>query len=166
MNHVIFPCPCCSHTRIAYSIGDRSVRMNDRLECLDCGLVMETDHEPYTALKKWNTRPAGATWKVFLDDLRETPDDWVRAYWPEEVIELLKTGSVAELSLDHDLGDDEHGTGYHVLVWLEEQVICHGFKPPKINVHSANSSARLKMDAAINSIEKHAFSLRQSEGPA
>jgi hypothetical protein len=97
--------------------------------------------------------------KVFLDDVRETPDGWVRAYWPEEVIELLKTHNVAELSLDHDLGDDEHGTGNDVLLWLEEQVVCHGFKPPKIAVHSANPPAHMKMQAAINSIKQHALSL-------
>ena len=37
--------------------------------------------------------------KVYLDDERATPDGWVRAWWPVEVIELLKTGQVSELSL-------------------------------------------------------------------
>jgi len=92
--------------------------------------------------------------KVFLDDERATPEGWVRAYWPEEVIALLETASVAEISLDHDLGDDEHGTGYTVLLWLEEQVALHGRIPPKLGVHSANSSARLKMEAAIASIAR------------
>jgi hypothetical protein len=93
--------------------------------------------------------------KVFLDDERATPEGWVRTYWPEEVITLLNAGAVTELSLDHDLGDDEHGTGYTVLLWLEEQVAVHGLLPPQIiRVHSANSSARLKMQAAIDSIER------------
>ncbi|MGL1250664.1 cyclic-phosphate processing receiver domain-containing protein [Vibrio parahaemolyticus] len=26
------------------------------------------------------------------------------------------------MSLDHDLGDDEHGTGYDVVLWIEEAV--------------------------------------------
>ena len=94
--------------------------------------------------------------KVFLDDERSTPNGWVRTFWPEEVIELLKTGQVTELSLDHDLGDDKHGTGYTVLLWLEEQVALYGMRPPKLRVHSANSSARLKMNAAIEAIEHHA----------
>lgn len=94
--------------------------------------------------------------KVFLDDVRVTPEGWVRTFWPEEVIALLKTGQVTEFSLDHDLGDDEHGTGYTVLLWLEEQVAMHGLVPPAIRVHSANSAARLKMEAAIASIERHA----------
>jgi hypothetical protein len=104
--------------------------------------------------------------KVFLDDLRETPEGWIRAYWPEDVIELLKSTKVVELSLDHDLGDDSHGTGYDVVLWIEEQVFCNGFQPPSIKVHSANSSARMKMHAAIIAIEAHAQLLRNPEGPA
>ena len=92
--------------------------------------------------------------RVYLDDERATPDGWVRAFWPSEVIALLETGKVLELSLDHDLGDDERGTGYDVVLWIEEAVAMNGFIPPKISVHSANSSAREKMLAGIRSIEQ------------
>ena len=91
--------------------------------------------------------------RVYLDDERSTPEGWVRAYWPDEVIALLKTGSVSELSLDHDLGDDARGTGYDVILWIEEAVYTQGFKPPLIAVHSANQSARQKMLAGLQSIE-------------
>ncbi len=94
------------------------------------------------------------TMKVFLDDQRPTPAGWISARWPEEVIDFLQTGKVVEISLDHDLGDDNHGTGYDVLLWLEEQVAMNNFSPPKCSVHSANSSARLKMIQAIASIDK------------
>jgi hypothetical protein len=57
--------------------------------------------------------------KVYLDDERPCPDGWVVARWPEEVIELLKTGQVTHLSLDHDLGDDYRGTGYDVITWID-----------------------------------------------
>jgi hypothetical protein len=90
--------------------------------------------------------------KVYLDDERSTPAGWVRVYWPSEAIELLKSGKVTEISLDHDLGDDERGTGYDVVLWIEEQVVLHGFVPPKISVHSANVSARAKMEAGIQAI--------------
>ncbi len=75
-------------------------------------------------------------------------------YWPDEAIALLATGDVEEISLDHDLGDDARGTGYDVILWIEEGVALRGFKPPKIGVHSANSSARLKMLAGIAAIER------------
>jgi len=92
--------------------------------------------------------------KIYLDDERPIPDGWHGCRWPEEVIQLLKTGGVTHLSLDHDLGDDAHGTGYDVVLWIEEQVVTTGFKPPEIVVHSANVSARVKMEAGIRSIQK------------
>ncbi|WP_404305676.1 cyclic-phosphate processing receiver domain-containing protein [Neorhodopirellula lusitana] len=42
--------------------------------------------------------------KVYLDDERTTPEGWHRIYWPDEAIELLKTGKVTDISLDHDRG--------------------------------------------------------------
>lgn len=92
--------------------------------------------------------------KVFLDDERQTPEGWKRVYWPEEAIELLKTNKVTEISLDHDLGDDERGTGYDVIRWIEMAVDMDDFKPPVIKVHSANTSARQKMELGIKSIER------------
>lgn len=92
--------------------------------------------------------------KVYLDDERETPEGWVRVYWPDEAIELLRSGDVEELSLDHDLGDDDRGTGYDVVLWIEEAVALRGFRPPKMQVHSANSSARDKMEAGIRAIQR------------
>jgi len=91
---------------------------------------------------------------VFLDDERPTPAGWVRCYWPDEVIELLRTETVSRVSLDHDLGDDARGTGYDVLLWIEQAVVLSGFKPPLLQVHSANSSARQRMLAAIEQIER------------
>lgn len=92
--------------------------------------------------------------KVYLDDERPTPEGWLRVYWPEEAIALLKQGKVTEISLDHDLGDDSHGTGYDVVLWIEEAVATRGFLPPKIKVHSANCSAKMKMQAGIDNILK------------
>ena len=91
--------------------------------------------------------------RVFLDDERATPAGWTRVYWPDEAIELLQTGTVSEISLDHDLGDDERGTGYDVVLWIEEAVAIREFQPPLIKVHSANSSAREKMENGIRAIE-------------
>jgi len=92
--------------------------------------------------------------RVYLDDERKAPVGWQQVRWPEEAIALLESGQVTHLSLDHDLGDDEHGTGYDVVLWIEEAVATRGFMPPHIAVHSANSSARIKMEAGIRSIER------------
>jgi hypothetical protein len=97
--------------------------------------------------------------KVWLDDVREAPAGWVRVKTPEETIELLRSGEVAELSLDHDLGldtEDAELTGYDVLLWLERQVAEErwSFPPPSIRVHSANPIGRSRMERAIASIER------------
>ena len=92
--------------------------------------------------------------RVYLDDERSAPDGWVRVYWPEEAIALIRSGNVSEISLDHDLGDDDKGTGYDVILWIEKEVVERGLVPPKIHVHSANISARRKMELGIKSIER------------
>lgn len=94
--------------------------------------------------------------KVYLDDERSTPDGWTRVYWPDEAIALLRAGAVEEISLDHDLGDDARGTGYDVVVWIEEAVATSDFVPPRIHVHSANGAARVRMLAGVAAIERFA----------
>ena len=92
--------------------------------------------------------------KVYLDDERAAPDGWVLVRWPEEAIELLKTGQVTDLSLDHYLGDDERGTGYDIVLWIEEAVATSGFVPPRMAVHSSNAPARAKKEAGIARIQQ------------
>ena len=76
-------------------------------------------------------------------------------HWPDEAIALLQTGTVTHLSLDHDLGDDDRGTGYDVVLWLEEAVMTQGFAAPAhLADHSTSSSARLKMEAGLRSIRR------------
>lgn len=96
---------------------------------------------------------------IYLDDERATPEGFIRTYTPQETIDLLKKnkGEVGFLSLDHDLSDDDGiGTGYHVVVWIEEQVFTNpDYVPPRyISVHSANGSAAIKMRSGIESIVK------------
>lgn len=102
------------------------------------------------------------TISVYLDDERQTPDGFVRTYTPKETIEILKTQQVENLSLDHDLGDDENiGTGYDVLVWLEEAVFSgefyekYGFNVPWINIHSMNPVGKERMQKLANAIMVH-----------
>lgn len=92
--------------------------------------------------------------KLYLDDERKNPVGWIRVFWPEEAIAWLKTEMVTEISLDHDLGDDDRGTGYDVILWIENEVMTNNFIPPQINIHSANVSARIKMELGIMAINK------------
>ena len=90
--------------------------------------------------------------KVYLDDKRPTPNGYVRAFWPEDVQLFIESLNVTELSLDHDLGNDEHGTGNDVVCYVEEKVYFTDYIAPKISVHSDNSSAKAKMMLGINNI--------------
>jgi hypothetical protein len=92
--------------------------------------------------------------KIFLDDTRTPPNGWILCYWPDDVIELMKTKNVTHISLDHDLGHDKI-TGYDVLLWLEEKVhYDSNLIIPEITIHSANPVGRKRMENAIKSIHK------------
>jgi hypothetical protein len=89
--------------------------------------------------------------------VREAPDGWVHVKTPEEAIDLLGSGDVEEISLDHDLGLATSGserTGYDVLTWLEQAVATGAWQHPvpMISVHSANPVGSLRMERAIASI--------------
>jgi len=92
---------------------------------------------------------------VWLDDVRPAPEGWTRITTAHEAIALLEAGGVAEISLDHDLGDEATcGSGYQVACWIEEAVATRGVAPPKIAIHSANVVGRERMRRAIESIER------------
>ena len=96
----------------------------------------------------------GGEMKVFLDDVRDTPEGWIRTYTVEETIELLETKEVLELSLDNDLGEG-FKEGYLVLDFLEEKVYFNkDFPIPIITIHSSNASRVLYMNSVIASIQK------------
>src|SRR5689334_18820722 len=104
--------------------------------------------------------------RVWLDDRRTPPEpDWVWVRTPSEVIELLRSGEVEELSLDHDLSlieGDREETGYDVLLWLEQQ-FGNGiaeFPLPKLKAHTSNPVAMRRMNLAIMSIERLASASR------
>ena len=93
--------------------------------------------------------------RVWLDDDpvdRQAPSGWRQVFTAQQAIDLLDTGQVRALSLDHDLGDDEHhGTGYDVVLWLAEQREAHGrdLWPGDVRIHSANFSASPRMAGVI-----------------
>ena len=115
--------------------------------------------------------------RIYLDDetleKRPTPNGWLRARWPEEVIELLKLNAysayqggfaiVSDISLDHDLADEQAAkkeeraerTGYDVLLFLEEMVSNDPDYPiPNVVIHTANPVGRDKMIGALESIKR------------
>lgn len=93
--------------------------------------------------------------RLYLDDERALPHGWTAAKTAQEAIEILKKENVSEVSLDHDLGPPEAGNGYQVLCWIEEKVHTDPkYKLPKVYIHTANPSAKIKMLQTLHSIEQ------------
>ena len=94
--------------------------------------------------------------RVFLDDIRDTPEGWVRAYTVPELIDIFRkyASEITELSLDHDLGSDQK-SGYDFMRWLESQVFANKFDSiPKIGFHTANPVGREQMELVLDSIQR------------
>ena len=105
--------------------------------------------------------------RIWLDDQYEErkgwfSPEWVHCRWPAEVIEKLKAGGVEEISLDHDLGDEDTArredrreiTGYDVMLWIEEQVFTNKYIPPVIAFHSKNGVGVERMKRSWDAIYK------------
>ena len=93
---------------------------------------------------------------VWLDDERPMPSCYshhVRT--APEAIELLKSGQVTRISLDHDLGPAEAGTGYDVALWIEKAAFDGTVGRIGLAVHTANVVGRKKMCAALENAAKY-----------
>lgn len=88
--------------------------------------------------------------RIYLDDLRPTPDGYVRTYTVEETIELIRQndGQIEVISLDNDLGTG-FLEGREVAKWIEEQAFHGNIKMiPEIIIHSGNNVAQDEMKTA------------------
>jgi NAD+-processing family protein with receiver domain len=101
--------------------------------------------------------------RVWLDDLledRAAPEGWIHVTTAPAAIALLGTGRVVELSLDHDLGDDDlAGKGVDVVDHIaEQQVLASRDLWPRdgITIHSANPAGR---DQMAQTIQRYASEL-------
>jgi hypothetical protein len=96
-----------------------------------------------------------------LDD-RAAPEGWTHVRTAPAAIALLQTGRVVELSLDHDLGDDDAaGKGVEVVDHIAEQQIIAGrdlWPRDGITIHSANPAGR---DQMARTIERYAGELHR-----
>ena len=94
---------------------------------------------------------------LYLDDERPLPAGYDRkATTAPEAVALLRAGGVEALSLDHDLGPPEAGTGYDVAVFVEEAAFKWsrgedgGLPPVKLACHSANPAGAARINWAIS----------------
>lgn len=100
--------------------------------------------------------------RLWLDDERDPTQNHIKSQFgsegneiwvktADEAIEYLKTGNVAFISLDHDLGTEK--TGYDVAKWIEESVFKGTFKMIPWRVHSMNIVGKQPMIQALENAQ-------------
>jgi hypothetical protein len=92
--------------------------------------------------------------RLFVDRTNTGPTNWVCVSSATDAIEQLRSSRVEEISLAHEIGDDEEGNGQTVLLWIEQAVLVGGYRPPIITIHSARGAARRKMEEMIRTIHQ------------
>lgn len=93
--------------------------------------------------------------RLWLDDERKMPVDFdVHVKTAAEAIEILKAEKVSYISLDHDLGPPESGTGYDVAKWIEQMAFYGALKRIEWRVHSANPVGRRNMSTSMENAER------------
>ncbi len=101
---------------------------------------------------------------VWLDDERPMPDSFdIHCKTATEAIELLKTGKVTRISLDHDLGDANAGTGYTVAKFIEEAVYHNQIPMPRCGVHTQNTVGRQNICLALQAATRFSMERNKQE---
>jgi len=131
------------------------------LDLSDFGKVSSIQKAKF-AIKKAQNMLTGKKVKVFLDDDKEALerqklaqgyDIWVTT--PEEAIELLKSGNVSHISLDHDLGlEPEDRNGYMVAKFIEDGAYFNTLPRLKWRPHTANQVGYDNMTAALKNADR------------
>jgi len=89
--------------------------------------------------------------KVWLDDKRVMPDGFdlhvVSAF---DAMELIETGQVTKIGLDHDLGDEKIvGNGHMVSDFIEEQAFFGTIPRIEWSIQSSNGPEVARMSVAL-----------------
>lgn len=107
--------------------------------------------------------------RLWLDDDladRKAWPGWTQVTNVEQALALINTGRVVEMSLDHDLGDDEVcGKGIELIDYLAEQQTLHGrllWPRDGITLHSANSGGVQDMIRCIKRYAGEHYEIHQS----
>lgn len=75
--------------------------------------------------------------KLYLDDLRPTPNGFERVYTYEEFVKFISENGLPDfISFDHDLGEGK--TGYDCAKWLVEYCLDNNLSLPEYDSHSQN----------------------------
>ena len=99
-------------------------------------------------------------YKVWVDDERTPPTrEWVWVQGYDSAIWAFLYFDMSEVSLDHDLGEeDPMKNGYQLLCYFEKRLLGDGLPIPYIRIHTMNGAVRQKMQKLADKLNQ----LRQS----
>ncbi|UYB50111.1 hypothetical protein OCI51_25985 (plasmid) [Lysinibacillus capsici] len=94
---------------------------------------------------------------VYLDELRDCPNDFILAKNINELQTLITTHDIGILSLDHDLGTDASGqllpTGYDFVKWFCEE----GLFVEQLYLHTDNVVGKENMYSLLKAAQRRGF---------
>jgi len=94
--------------------------------------------------------------RLYLDDLRPTPEGFDRVYNYEEFVEYLERKGLPDfISFDHDLGEDL--SGYDCAKYLVDYCLAHQFPLPNYQVHSQNPVGKENIERLLENFRRFEF---------
>ncbi len=94
---------------------------------------------------------------LYVDDLRDCPEGFIIARTVEQAKYYLENFQIENLSLDHDLGEDEQGrltpTGYDLVKYICEK----GLRAHRIYLHTDNSVGIENMYQTLLGAQRRGF---------
>ncbi len=91
--------------------------------------------------------------KLYLDDLRPTPNGYLRVYSYKEFVKYILNNGIPDfISFDHDLGIEE--TGYDCAKFLVEYCLDHNLSIPNFTIHSQNPVGKENIEKLLHNFRK------------
>ena len=91
--------------------------------------------------------------KLYLDDLRPTPDNFHRVYDYNEFVSFITLHGLPDfISFDHDLGLGN--TGYDCAKFLVEYCLDNEISTINFTVHSQNPVGKENIECLLNNFNK------------
>jgi len=91
--------------------------------------------------------------KLYLDDLRSTPENFDRVYSYEEFPAFIKENGLPDfISFDHDLGEGK--TGFDCAKWLVEFCLDNELPLPEFSVHSQNPVGKENIEKLLENFRE------------
>ncbi|TGN24345.1 cyclic-phosphate processing receiver domain-containing protein [Empedobacter tilapiae] len=91
--------------------------------------------------------------KLYVDDLRPTPNGYLRVYYYKEFVKYILNNGIPDfISFDHDLGIEE--TGYDCAKFLVEYCLDYHLTIPNFTVHSQNPVGKENIEKLLYNFRK------------